>query len=322
MNFLSLLTIIFVIFPSFVVATIFYNTTISAYLSPKITKQIQEQTALFQENPINFDLKTAHLFANPPQQIKAEKFTLPLRSSIAVDLSSNLQLFGQVADQPVAIASITKLMTALVWLKHNPGWKTEYEIKPEDRRTGGRIRLYNGDHLTAKDLFYASLIASENTAIIGLVNLSGLSESEFVAQMNQEAKKLKMYHTQFVDPTGLDPGNVSTARDVFKLARVALLNKDIQQAVATKEYRCYTQEKKQKIFPSTDELLGKMPPGVMILGGKTGYLEEGGYSFVGLFEKDGHKIISVALGASNRWQRFIQTKKLLEWIFQNYVWIK
>ncbi|MFH0840458.1 MAG: serine hydrolase [bacterium] len=292
----------------------------SEHLLPKVEEQIKWQANIFQTNPVDFQLNTLRLFTNPPRRIPGENIELPVQASIAIDLESNLQLFEKNSNQALPIASITKLMTALVWLDHNPGWKTEYEVVAEDRREGGRIRLYNGDHLTAKDLFFASLVGSENTAITGLVNLTGLTEEEFVAEMNLKAQELRMYNTKFVDPTGLSPANTAPARDVFKLAKIALQKPEIRETVLTKEYKFKTKEGKEKIFSSTDDLLGEMPEDFTILGGKTGYLQEGGYSFVGLFEKDEHEIITVVLGAEDRWQRFTQTELLLKWIFQSHLW--
>jgi len=138
--------------------------------------------------------------------------------------------------------------------------------------------------------------------------------------MNQKAKSLRMFNTSFVDPTGLSPENQSTARDVFKLVRVAIQNDEIKKAVLTGTYRFQTKEGQEKIFESTDDLLGQMPGEIKILGGKTGYLEEGGYCFAAMFEQDGHQVITVVLGADDRWQRFTQTERLLNWVFQGYDW--
>lgn len=320
MNLFVLLTIFFALFPSLGYYPNLYELILSQRLFPRTEQRISQQASILQTNPVDFQISNLRLFANPPRRIPGENIELPARASLAVDLDSNLQLFHQNADQALPIASITKLMTALVWLEHNPGWETAYEVVSTDRRAGGRIRLYNGDHLIAKDLWFASLVGSENTAITGLVNLSGLTEQEFVAAMNQKALDLRMLNTKFVDPTGLSPENIAPARDVFKLAKAALQNQDIRTAVLTKEYRFQTKEGQEKIFSSTDDLLIKTPPEIEILGGKTGYLQEGGYSFVGMFEKNGHEIITVVLGAEDRWQRFTQTERLLEWIFQAHLW--
>jgi D-alanyl-D-alanine carboxypeptidase len=320
MNILAGLTILLLLFPSVQFYRNVYNSAFTNRLFVRIDSVIEQQYRQLHDNPIIVDLSAPRLWPTPPQKVNNINLELPVTSSLAIDVASHQQLFAQDADVPLPIASITKLMTALVFLDHNPGWDTEYEMQDTDRREGGQIRLYTGDQLTAKDLFYAALVGSENTAITGLVNLTGMSETEFVAQMNQQAKILKMNNSNFADPTGLSPQNQASARDVFKLINAALNKAEIKQAVSTKQYQFYTKAGQEKVFETTDDLLGSAPGGAKVLGGKTGYLEEGGYCFAAMFDQRGHQVITVVLGAQDRWQRFTQTSKLLEWIFAGYVW--
>ncbi len=231
------------------------------------------------------------------------------------DLSSQKILFAKQPQTPHSLASLTKLMTALVFLDHNPGWETIYKIKQSDRRWGGKIYLYLGDKVTVKDLFYASLVGSANTATAALVASTGLSEEEFVEAMNKKALAWGFKKTIFYEPTGLDQRNVASPLEIAVLAQKALAQPAIAQATITKTYSFKTQQGRPVIIPSTDYLLDIFPyQGIKILGGKTGYNERAGYCFVGLFSlSPDRRLISVILGAKTKKARFIETKKLIEW---------
>lgn len=243
------------------------------------------------------------------------------RSTVLVP-SENVYLFRQRAEETQPMASITKLMTAVVFLENNPGWEKTYRITPEDQLAGGRLNLFSGDELKIKDLLYTSLVASDNGATIALVHASGLSEEEFVVKMNAKARQIGLRQTRFADPTGLDDQNVSTARDVARLAEVAFSFPDIREAIQLREYRFSTVGGKEKLIESTDYLLfDEADNPFQVLGGKTGYTNRAGYCFVGLFEDaGGREIISVVLNSSGKNERFKESKALVNWVFANYSW--
>ncbi len=230
------------------------------------------------------------------------------------DPSREKEIYSKNSQAKRSIASITKLMTALVFLDHNPGWQTVKEITPSDRREGGRIYLYNGEKVLVKDLFNLSLVASANTATMALVHSTGLEESEFVYLMNQKAKELGLKNTHFNDPVGLNEGNVSNAREIALLAQTAFSRKEIKEATQRKQYRFATQGGRIKVVYNTNLLLKNPPQGFKVIGGKTGHINVAGYCLVSEFEDmDGHKIISVVLGAPDYYARFKETRKLIEW---------
>jgi len=262
----------------------------------------------------------------PQKKIDAVELEIPARSAFAIDCENGVELFNKNQDQVAPMASITKLMTALVFLDYNPGWETIYQIQKQDRREGGRIYLYYGDEVTVKDLFYLSLVGSANTATVALVHSVGLSEQEFVQKMNDKALELELENTRFEDVVGLSDGNVSTASEIAFLAQKSLAQKDIRQAVLTKEYELVTQKGRSRMIFTTDYFLENfeqsiLPSSVMIIGGKTGYTEAAGYCFVGQFrEGEGKEIVTVVLGAQSDADRFSQTEKLAAWIYENYEW--
>ncbi|MFH0950899.1 MAG: serine hydrolase [bacterium] len=244
-------------------------------------------------------------------EIAALNCDISARSGVAV-LNQEVELCSHEPDQVMPIASISKLMTVLVFLDHNPGWETVYRIKNSDRREGGRIYLFSGDEVTVKDLFYSALIASDNTAVISLVNVSGMSETEFTQAMNDKARSLGLTKTYFSEPTGLSNLNVSTAREVARFAAEALANEEVTQAVLNSQYSFKTKQGRLKVIYSTGQPLASQAPGLEFLGGKTGYLSDSGYCFVGLFAKDDQRIITVVLGAADSEDRFNQTALMLE----------
>lgn len=230
-------------------------------------------------------------------------------------------LFNKNADKPQPIASITKLMTALVFLDTKPDWSATYKITAADNIEGGKLHLFSGDTLNLKDLFLTSLIASDNGATIALVHASGMSEEDFVSKMNEKAKVLGLSQSSFSDPIGLSDKDVSTAREVALLAREALNDPDISNAVKMSEYRFQTLEGREKFIESTDYLLfdsatNEFSP----LGGKTGYTDKAGYCFVGRFKgPNGEDLIAAVLNSAGKNDRFKESKTIINWVFDHYL---
>jgi len=241
-------------------------------------------------------------------------FDLPAESGVIYDLSTGELFFNKGADRAWPIASITKLFTAYTFLDYNPGWETIYEIKAEDKRDGGKIYLFNGDRVKVRDLFYFSLVGSDNTATAALVHSTGMSESEFVEKINNKIKQLGLVNTRLADAVGLNPDNVSTAREIALFAKTALAAPDISRAALTKSYEFTTEQGRKKLINSTNLLLNKFPEnGVNILGGKTGFIDSSGYCLVGRFKNQtGSEIVTVVLGAASDNDRFDLTKKMVE----------
>ena len=259
----------------------------------------------------------------PIKKVEAQDFMLAASSGLALDLNYNFYLFEKDADNQQPIASISKLMAALVFLDHNPGWNKWYTISEDDKRDGNKLNFFPDEQVLVRDLFYSALVASDNSAIISLARSTGLKESEFVDLMNSKAKALSMDKTNFVEPTGLSDNNISTARDVAKLVRAAMTDLDIKRAVLADKYNLQVLKNNKSVsrtIKNTDELLGATDLGAELIGGKTGYLNKAGYCFTGCFDKNNQEIITVVLGADTVGSRFLETKRLLDWVFNNYSW--
>ncbi|HTX86663.1 MAG TPA: serine hydrolase [Candidatus Nanoarchaeia archaeon] len=248
--------------------------------------------------------------------------TVVASSSMAIDRDSGAVLWTANADEARPIASITKLMTALVFLNSNPNMDKIYELQKEDVRVGGKSYIYPGDQVRTRDLFYLTLVGSDNTAAVALARSLGLTEAEFVEKMNVQAKQFGLLDTKFEDISGLSDGNVSTARDVLTLAKKCLAKQQIRDTTIEQNYEFSTQEGRAVQVRSTDALLSVFPvDGINIVGGKTGHTDKAGYCFVGEFvNQAGRKIISVVMGADSDQDRFGQTKKLVKWAYDSFSW--
>ena len=265
---------------------------------------------------VNDNIKVIKLNPNAPEiSILADK-------SAVLSADDRVFLFDKKSDEVQPIASISKLMTALVFLDNNPGWDTTYIITDADKIEGGKLNLFSGEEIKLRDIFETSLIASDNGATMALVHASGLSEKEFIQEMNDKAAHLRLLKTKFIDATGLSDDNVSTAREVALLAKEALAHPEIASATESKGYNFTTVNGREKTIESTDYLLfDSEKNSFQVIGGKTGYTDKAGYCFVGRFkDASGREIISVVLNSGGKNDRFKESKNLVNWVFDNYQW--
>lgn len=247
-------------------------------------------------------------------------------SVLVVDSQSDKVLYEKNPLAAHSIASLTKLMTALVFLDYNPGWAKEVTIENSDYREGGMVYLVVGEKITVRDLFYAALLASANEAAVALARTTVLSEGEFIKAMNNKAKGLGMVESRLVDLTGLSEENQATAVDIIKLMKAALAEPEIFAALSAKEYTIKILNKSiaRKVI-TTDKILGDALAagnGVSwVEAGKTGYLKSAGYNFISqIRHQNGQRIWSVVLGSATINDRFNDTKSVAYWVFNNYNW--
>lgn len=250
--------------------------------------------------------------------------SLAAKRGAVLAANDHFYFYTKDADTAQPIASITKLMTALVFLQNNPGWDKTYVISTADKVVGGHLNLFPGDEVKIRDLFYTSLVASDNGATLALVHATGLSESEFIIKMNEAAARLGLAQTRFQDAVGLSVNNVSTAREVARLAQAAFQEEEIRQATTKSQYSFKTVGGRDKFIESTDYLLfNPQRDAWQVLAGKTGYTEEAGYCFVGLLrDAFGREVISVVLNSADKNDRFLETKNLANWALASYNWSK
>lgn len=259
-------------------------------------------------------IRSAPLAALPKMDAKA---------IAVIDGTTGALLFAQAADTAVPLASITKLMTALVVVEANPDWQRLVTLQESDQRVGGQVALIAGEQVSVADLFTAMLVASSNEAAVAMSRASGLSHQAFVAAMNRKARDLGLFSLHFVDVAGLEAGNVGSARDVARLGHLALQSSAIAAAVKRTSAPVTVRNTGEvRQVQATNQLLqlASRTGGMQLWGGKTGYLDEVGYNIVAVFADAGN-VASVALmGVPTSEMRFQQSLELGRWIFTNYDW--
>ena len=219
-----------------------------------------------------------------------------------------------------SIASLTKIMTTLVFLDFDIDLNNYVEIEKEDIKIdvedAAIAGFKNGDKILVRDLLYSGYIGSKNDAINLLVKSTGLSIDKFVEKMNEKAKKLNMNDTVFTNINGLDAGNISTAHDLAKLVYIAFSNSTIQKLSKTKNYTFKTFFGNSYNIKNTDKLLSTN--NFNVIAAKTGYLDEALYCFTLLSTKDNKKIVSILLGNDTEEERFSDAEKLNAWVYKNW----
>ncbi len=250
---------------------------------------------------------------------------LQAKRALAIDLNSGAILYEKLSHEAQPIASITKLMTAMVVLDFGFDAEKIVQMLPSDERVGAFTNVYRYENILAKDLLAASLIPSDNNATVALARSTGLSEAEFVDAMNKKAVELGMDDSAFAEPTGLDAGNKASAADVAKLLYSALQYPQIATLTTQEKYSFTVQGSGRAVnLSSTDYLLGNQlfrDGEYKISGGKTGFIDDAGYCFVVQIEnQSGQKIIGVILGSQSIDSRFQDMKALWHWVFNNYIW--
>jgi D-alanyl-D-alanine endopeptidase (penicillin-binding protein 7) len=231
------------------------------------------------------------------------------RSAIVMDPATGEVLYVKNAEASVPIASLSKLMTAMVFLEQRPDLDSVVTVSREDRYGAGHGQLRVGEHVALGDLLHMSLMCSDNCATRVLARESGLDREDFMARMNRKALELGMSHTRFVECTGLDERNVSTASDVARMLRAAATVPLIREITTTREYQFASAHRIHEIR-NTDRLL--YGDRYRIMGGKTGFIQEAGYCFATWIRTEGRDLIAVVLGAPTAATRFADTIRLLQ----------
>lgn len=262
-----------------------------------------------------------------PELIRPESLGIKITApyAIVVDSMSGAILYEKNKLLQTPAASITKLMNVVVFLEHNPGWEKKVTIQKDDIRDGGFVVLLSGDTVKIRDLFYLTLISSSNEAAIALARSTGLTSAEFVEEMNGKAKKLGLKNTFFIDPSGLEPANISNAYEISKFALEAFRFTEIREAAQKETYHTTVLNTKRKVaVRNTDLLLSSFVNDPQhrykIIGAKTGFLNESLYNFTAQVTKNNKSIIVVLLGSKTDSDRWDEAKGLIDWTFSSFRW--
>ncbi|MGX7002660.1 D-alanyl-D-alanine endopeptidase [Caballeronia sp. KNU42] len=237
--------------------------------------------------------------------------SLALRSSVAyvVDQNTAETLFDKNSRAVVPIASITKLMTAMVVLDSKAPLTEEISVTDEDRDyekfTGSRLSV--GSELNREDMLHIALMASENRAAAALSRYYPNGRPGFIAAMNAKAKMLGMTDTHFENSTGLTSLNVSSARDLVKMVNAAYQYPLIRKFSTDRSYDVFT-GKRNIAYNSTNALIRN--PSWDIGLQKTGFINEAGECMVMQTTIHGRPVVMVLLDSSGKYSRFADAGRL------------
>ena len=233
-------------------------------------------------------------------------------AAIIFDPATGQVLYEENSQDKRSIASITKVMTALVYLEDNPDLNQEVSIERSDVFAASTTYLKAGDKITAGELLHLLLIPSDNGAARALARTSHGGTASFIERMNEKAIELGLQNTSFADPSGLNANNVSSAFDLSHLITFAASDERIASVMRTPTYTVTTNRRQIPIH-STNHIL--LAGDVEVMGAKTGFISKSGYCLASLLRlPQGNPIAVVVLGARSNNGRFWETRHLFSWL--------
>ncbi|MBN1258177.1 D-alanyl-D-alanine carboxypeptidase [Candidatus Peregrinibacteria bacterium] len=238
------------------------------------------------------------------------------KAALVMDLATGLVLYGKNARQPLPMASLTKIMTAVLILESHTLDETVKVVDDFKGLEGVRMWLRKYERMTVENLLMGLLIPSAGDAAIALATHHSGSVPAFVQEMNRKAIELGLKNTHFTNPVGLDEeGHFSTAYDLAILTKRALRDPSFRRIVQIAETGITSQSGFSYYLKNTNKLLGGY---LDIRGVKTGTTDEAGASLISLaVSPDGHEVLAVLLNSPSRFQ---ENKGIIDWVFRNYFW--
>ncbi|NWL90239.1 MULTISPECIES: D-alanyl-D-alanine carboxypeptidase family protein [unclassified Paenibacillus] len=272
-----------------------------------------------------------------------ESLDLKVGSAILMDAETGQVLLDVNGEEALPPASMTKMMSEYIVAEYVKQGKTSWDTvvttgKNASLTKGSRIFLAEGDQHTVKDLYAAMAIGSANDATVALAEFVAGSEQEFVQLMNDEAKRMGMTTAHFANSTGLDikdmpeefrtPGDqetVMSAKDAAILARYIVTDHpDFNQFTSLQTYQFRERDKTPIVnlnwmLEANKNITNFKKYAYEGLDGlKTGHTQNAGNCFTGTAVRDGHRLISVVMGTSSDSARFVETRKVLDYGFNNF----
>jgi serine-type D-Ala-D-Ala endopeptidase (penicillin-binding protein 7) len=234
-------------------------------------------------------------------------------AAIIYDPDTNQVLWEENSQSPRSIASITKVMTATVFLESNPDVTQPVTITRSDVFQASTTHLRANDKVTTDDLLHLLLIASDNAAARALARVSPHGSEGFIRRMNDKAAELGLDSTHYADPSGLLSDNTSTAYDMARLITNASQDDRISSIMRTYEYTVYS-GRGPITFHSTNHLLGRSD--VDVRAGKTGFISKAGYCLATVLRlpESGQNVAVVVFGARSNAGRFMESRNLFNWV--------
>jgi D-alanyl-D-alanine endopeptidase (penicillin-binding protein 7) len=233
-------------------------------------------------------------------------------AAIIYDSATGQVLWESNAQDQRSIASITKVMTAVVFLEDSPNLSDEVVIQASDVRAASTTYIRRGYRVTKGDLLHLTLMASDNAAARALARVSSHGSEGFIDRMNSKAAELGLTATHYTDPSGLFSANVSSAYDMARL--ITYVSGDERIAgIMQKQTYAVTSGRRVINIHSTNQLV--MNGDVDVKAGKTGFIRNSGYCLATLLRlpQGGPQVAVVVLGAKSNAGRFWETRHLFNW---------
>lgn len=278
----------------------------------------QEYPELSDYAPLESPAKNLGLSA--PPEVSASSY-------IVIDDATGTILAAENADASWPIASLTKLVTVKTAFDHGVDFYGLGDVRDIDDVGGAKLHVTDGTTFHMFDLFRATIVASANNAANAVARLTNLPKFEFVTYMNDFADSLNLSRTHFVDPTGIELGNVSTAREVAYIAATIFQNENIRRLAGTSGIHIEAINDTSYVhdIASTDWLLyDPAYDDVYVTAGKTGYLNESGWNLVvrmhPMGESTDKSVLIVVFGSGSRRESCDDAANLARWAWKNFDW--
>jgi len=318
-------------------------TSVSSYFDAKA--QSDYSSYKIQEPPLMIIFKPYEIY---PLGIKGTGIEPSVRakSAVAIDIDNGQTLFAYNDKQVLPMASLTKIMTATIALERIGNFNTPVIISRNAALIeGSRMNLWIDEKITLTDVLYGLILKSGNDAAVTLEeyynnNLRAKTSCEtktkdlsatpdprkketpqecpsFVDLMNQKAKDLGLNEMKYEDSSGISENNTSSARDLALLLNYSMKNSKFREIMATPRYTGHALNGSlEHPMNTTNRLLTTRSD---VLAGKTGYSEAAGYNLITLFKSpEGHQIVTIVFGTWGIDERFNETNKIIDWVYNYY----
>ena len=252
---------------------------------------------------------------SPWPHLDTERLHLRSAAALVVDGKSGRDLYAKNAEAVTPIASISKLMTAMVLLDSHLPMDTPVTVTEDDVDTlrHSLSRLPVGWTLSREQLLQLALMASENRAANALARTYPGGTTAFVAQMNAKARVLGMDHTYFLDPTGLHSENVSTASDLARMVRTAYTYPVIRRMTTTGRYEVHSSiSGLPRLFGNSDRLIYNDHWSIGL--SKTGFINESGFCLVMETSILDRPIFMILLDSQGKYSRLGDAARIRSWL--------
>lgn len=236
-------------------------------------------------------------------------------AAIIYDPQTHQVLWEENSRDQRSIASITKVMTAVVFIESDPDMSQVVAVERADTTAASTTHLRAGQQVSVRDLLHLLLISSDNAAARALARVSPWGPAGFVARMNEKAIELGLQNTSYADPSGLDADNVSSAYDMARLIAYAASDDRISEVMRKPEATVML-SRRAVVIHSTNQLLSRADMEGNVLGAKTGFIGRSGYCLATLLKMPqvNQPVAVVVLGARSNAARFAEVRNLFTWL--------